>query len=47
MTLNKFVCLTCGYSVMLHPDHPGNKRAHDGIVYRGSCEKCRTTYKEK
>ncbi len=40
MTLNKFVCLTCGHWVMLHPDHPANTRARDGIVYRGSCEIC-------
>lgn len=40
MTLNKFVCLICGYSVILHPDHPANARAKNGIVYRGSCEIC-------
>jgi len=40
MTLNKFICLTCGHWIMLPSDHPANKRAHDGIVYRGSCEIC-------
>ena len=37
---NKFICLTCGHRVILHPDHPANNRAKDGIVYRGSCEIC-------
>ena len=46
MTLNKFICLTCGHWVMLHPDHPANNRAKDGIVYRGSCEIC-TPLKKK
>jgi len=40
MDLNKFVCITCGHQVMLHPDHPANTRAKDSIVYRGSCEIC-------
>lgn len=42
MPLNDFVCLTCGSSEPLDKNHPGNKRARDGIVFRGSCEKCRT-----
>ena len=41
MTLNEFVCLTCGHSVKLHPDHPANARVHDGVVFRASCELCR------
>ena len=40
MSANKFICLTCGHIVELHPDHPANKRAYDGIVYRATCERC-------
>jgi len=37
---NVFVCLVCGSRIDLHKDHPANHRAHGGIVYRASCDRC-------
>jgi len=34
------VCLTCGSKKELTEDDIANTRAHDGIVFRASCEKC-------
>jgi hypothetical protein len=44
--LNKLVCLTCGYEVMLHPDHEDNYLAHNGIVCRAFCEQCNAAEEE-
>jgi hypothetical protein len=38
--INIFRCLVYGSEVPLSTDHPANNRAHDGIVYRASCESC-------